>query len=192
MIRKVLIGATMLVALFAAPAAAQYDPTVVNPGTVVQGGQVTVSGSGCQPNQEITITVYPESEEALAGNPTVAPVITVKTTSDENGNYSVSFTVPSTLAPGAYDVLGPCPPKGGVDVNANRAAPKLYYLGRFVVTAPTTPVTTPGTGGTGGTSLPRTGSNTSGMGLVGAGLLAAGGLLLLGTRKRRSSAPAAA
>ena len=39
-------------------------------------------------------------------------------------------------------------------------------------------------GGTGGTSLPRTGSNTNTMALVGAGLLLLGGGAILATRKR--------
>lgn len=191
MIRKTLIGAFMLIALVASPAAAQYAPVVISPGTVVQGGDITVSGGGCEPNQSVTITVYPESPEALAGNPTVPPVITATTTADAQGNYSVTFKVPATLAPGWYDVLGPCPAIG-TDVNPVRAE-QLYYLGRFLVVAPDAGPGGTGNGsGNGGTgTLPRTGSNLNGIGLLGAGLLTAGGLTLLATRKRRSATQAA-
>lgn len=192
MIRKTLIGAVMLIALLATPAAAQYAPTVISPGTVVQGGSITVTGGNCQPNQSVTITVYPESPEALAGNPTVPPVITASTVADAQGNYSVTFKIPETLAPGWYDVLGPCPAIG-TDVNPTRAD-QLYYLGRFLVVAPDTLPNGNGNGagpGNGGT-LPRTGSNLNGIGLLGAALLATGGLVLLSTRKRQSRAPQAA
>lgn len=183
MFRRALVGAALLVVLMAAPAAAQYQPNTVTPGSGVAGTEITVAGSGCAPFQDIEITVYPETQSTLAGIPDSAPVITVNTTSDADGNYNVSFTVPAGLAPGWYDILGPCPKR--VDIDIDRAnGEKLYFLGRFLVVAPGAPGGNQG----GGVDLPRTGSDLNSLGLIGAGLLVAGGLVLTATTSRRRSA----
>lgn len=178
-----MVGSVLLVALWASPAFAQYTPNQVSPTSVLGTGVVNVAGSGCAAFQKITITVYPESAAALAGNPTVPPVISASTTADENGNYAVQLHIPAGLAPGWYDILGPCKPKP-TTTKASQASSKLYFLGRFLIVAPGS--TSPGTGtGTGTGPLARTGSNLSDLGLVGAGLLVAGGLFLVATKRRR-------
>ncbi|MCU1499558.1 MAG: hypothetical protein JWM47_3511 [Acidimicrobiales bacterium] len=162
MVRKVLLVALTMVALFAAPAAAQYDPLVVVPGEIGDGGMVTVTGQGCVPFDEIVIALIP-------------PGITVATgTADADGNFTITFTVPEGTDPGTYTVQATC----GEVVQSE------------TITVTGTPVTVPP--GNGGGNLPRTGSDLDGMGLLGAGLLAVGGLVLLGTRRRRSTGPATA
>ena len=68
MIRRMLIGAVLLVVLGSQPAAAQYDFSVT-PGTVVPGGTVTVTGQGCQAYEEVTITLTEGVTEESPGPP---------------------------------------------------------------------------------------------------------------------------
>lgn len=149
MLRKVLIGALMLTALFAAPAAAQYPDFAITPGTVNVGGNATFQGSGCAPGSTVTITIDGK--------------VMATVTADASGDYSGSFK--ADLAPGSYNVTATC--------------------GDVIRTSPLTvrsvAVTPPSTGGG---ALPRTGSNSNVMALVGAGLLVLGGGAILATRKR--------
>lgn len=156
MIRKVLIGALMLVAVFAAPAAAQYDDFVVNPGSVVSGGNATFTGSGCAAGATVTITIDGK--------------VMATVTADAAGNYSGSFL--ANMAAGTYTVTSTC----GDLVRTSPLNVQSATVGR------------PGPGsGTGGSSLPRTGSNSNSMALVGFGLLAIGGGFMLATRNRRTA-----
>ena len=171
MFRRMLIGAALLLAVAAAPAAAQY-PFNVTPGAVVAGGAVTVSGAGCSAGAEVVITVT----EAASTVRAVGDVIyTTTITADENGEFSVTFNIPAGTAVGRYLVTATC---DGVEV-ANA------YID--VVDA-TTPTTTPGGGSTG--PIVRTGSDLNGLGLVGAGLITVGGIVLIATRSRRHQAEA--
>jgi len=190
MVRKVLLGAIALVALFAAPAAAQYDPIVVSPGQVNPGGAVTVTGQACAPGVEVVINLIPGDAtdqntpiNATKAAPTLPAggVQVATTTADENGNFTVTFDLPAGTAAGTYTVQAVCGSVVQSDVIDVQPA----------TVATTVPAGTPSTPSSPTGNLPRTGSNVNGMGLVGAGLLAAGGLLLLGTRKRRSDALAA-
>lgn len=151
MVRKVLLGAVLIVALFAAPAAAQYPTFNVNPGSVRPGGQANFNGKGCQPGETVTITID--------------GVVVATTTANSNGNFNGHFDV--NLPAGDYTVTATC---GDVV----QTSPLLVRSA--AVNAP---------GGTGSTTLPRTGSNLDTMGLVGGALLAAGGGVMLATRKRR-------
>lgn len=177
MVRKVLFGALLIVGLFAGTASAQYDPLVVTPGTVVEGGSVTVTGQGCQPNEEVVITIIPG--DATDQNTRAVPaggIQVATTTTDADGNFTVTFTLPGEVTVGEYTVQATCGDVIQSDV--------IQVVSGQVTTPPGIPSSPGG-------NLPRTGSNLNGMGLVGAGLLAAGGIVLLGTRKRRG-APAAA
>jgi LPXTG-motif cell wall-anchored protein len=185
MLRKMLIGAVMLVALAAAPAAAQYNPTVVNPGNVEAGGQVTVTGEGCVPFEEITITIRPYSAEQdpTRKAPTKAPgpltdpgpqgygdpILTTTVTADAEGKFSVTLTIPPGTAPGQYVVesTSDCVQSAIIDV----------------VPPPTTPPP-----GQGGGNLGRTGSDLDKLGMAGAGLLVLGGIVLVATKRRRHEA----
>lgn len=169
-IRRVIIGAMLLVALAASPAAAQYDFNV-NPGEVQPGGTVTVSGQGCQANEEVTVTmtegVTPDIDRAAKAAGDV--IVTTTATADAEGRFTVTFVVPEGTPVGTYSVDAYC---GGV------------HVGHSVVdvVGASTP-TTPGNGG--GGPIVRTGSDLTGLGMLGAGLLTAGGIILIATRSRR-------
>ena len=158
-----------LVAAFAAPAAAQYAPLVVTPPVVSALEKVSVSGQGCAPNQEVIVYLVPGDTTGAKAIPAGA-IEVGRTTADATGNFSLTFTVPAGTAIGIYTVTASC---GTLDQSAT-----IEVISTAVVTPP--PPTPP--------TLPRTGSNLNGAGMVGAGLLAAGGLFLLASRKRRSSA----
>lgn len=198
MFRKILFGATFLVAVAASPAAAQYVDTNVTPGSVAAGGEVTVSGSDCPGGSEVNVYLVPGDQTATYGGPASAPAdgaLVATVTADGDGNFTTSFTVPDDTEPGTFTVVTICGDFSDaetIEVLADSTTP--------TTTPGTTPSTTPsgGTGGTGGTggpgvtegALPRTGSNLNGAGLVGAGLLTAGGLFLVASRKRRTTATA--
>ena len=152
MVRKILLGAVMIVALFAAPASAQYPSFTVTPGTISVGGNATFQGKGCQPNETVTVSI----------DGAVVATVTADATGDYNGSFAVN------LKPGQYTVVATC----GDVVNTS----PLLVRG----SSQTTP---PSTGGT-GTPLPRTGSNVNTLGLIGAGLLLAGGGAMVVARKR--------
>jgi LPXTG-motif cell wall-anchored protein len=160
MLRKILLGATMLVLLFAAPAAAQYPDIVVNPGTVEVGGQATVSGQGCAPNIAVTISLTPQGGGA--------PIEVGSGMTDADGNFTVTFTVPAGTDPGVYIVSASC---------------GSLVRDTTITVAPA--AVTPTTPGTGTGNLPRTGTDLKPLGLIGAALLGGGGLVLLASRKRR-------
>ena len=185
MIRKAIIGAVALVALMAAPAAAQYAVVTVTPTQVSSGGVVSVTGTMCPANSEVNIYLVAGDQTALASKAAPAPeggVLVGTLTADASGSFSTSFTIPAGTAPGVYTVVTTC----GDFTDAT-----LIEVMGDQTTRPTTPGTTPtgnnGGGGSsgGGGNLPRTGSNLNGLGLMGAGLLTVGGLVLVATRKRQ-------
>ena len=166
MFRKMLIGAVALVALVAAPAAAQYNLDVG--GEIVPGGTVTVAGDSCAFNAEVEVTLTQTSSSARA----VGDTVTLATgTADGEGKYNISFELPADLEPGTYDI-------------------SVYCNGAFVRSAQveigqgTAPTTRPGSGNNGG-PIVRTGSDLNGLGLAGVGLLTVGGIILIATKTRR-------
>lgn len=161
MVRKMLIAAAVMLALFAAPAAAQYDITVT-PGRVRPGGTVSISGEGCTSGATVTIT--------LARFPKGTPVVVATTTADQAGKFTTSFKVPVGTKPGRYRVAASC---DGAEVAS-----------AFVEVTGETPTTAPPSG-TGNGTIVRTGSDLNGLGLLGAGLLTLGGLILVATKTRR-------
>ena len=99
---------SLLVAMFAAvvmaPAAAHAEPypaetppASVSDGTVEPGGTVTFSGSGMKPYEEVSIEInYSGSDSGAAYRPQrasgfvlAAKRLTITTTADGNGNFSV-------------------------------------------------------------------------------------------------------
>ncbi len=188
MLRKVLLGAVALVALTAAPAAAQYNPTVVQPGSVQAGGVITVTGESCTPNSDITITIEPlasassgKSTRAVGTDPDPGPqgtgeaIVTVHVHTDAQGKFSVQITIPAGTAPGQYVV------------NSDDDCVK----GAIITVLPAN-ANNGGGNGTGGGSLSRTGSDIDKMGMAGAGLLVLGGLILVATKRRRHEGAAPA
>jgi hypothetical protein len=163
MIRKMLIGAAMLVMAAAAPAAAQTYDFNVSPGTVVAGQEVTISGEGCAPFATVNITVTQRSTGTV--------ILTATDETDANGEFTYSFAMPADAAPGWYDILATCGDqefRGEVLVEGSSTAPS------------------------GGSTAPivRTGSDLNGLGLAGAGLITVGGIILIATRSRRHQARA--
>ena len=161
MLRKMMIGAVVLVGLFATPAAAQYS-IIVSPGTVVQGSEVTVSGTGCQPGETVDVTIDAKAK-AKTGRDALGTTV-----ADDDGNFSIDLPIPTDLPTGTYTVTATC---GSVVQSKD-----------ISVVAPTDGTTTSTTVPTG--TIPRTGSDVTPMALLGAGLLTGGGLLVLATRKR--------
>jgi LPXTG-motif cell wall-anchored protein len=187
MLRRVLIGAAALVALAAAPAAAQYNPTVVQPASVVAGGVITVTGETCLPNQDITVMVKPydpalepvKSHRAVGTDPNPGPqghgdpIATVQVTSDAQGKFTVQIQIPAGTTPGQYVVTSD---DGCVQGTLITVLPAQVNQG----------------GGNGSGTLSRTGSDIDKMGMTGAGLLVLGGLILIATKRRRHEAAAPA
>jgi LPXTG-motif cell wall-anchored protein len=175
MFRRMLIGMLAIVALAAAPAAAQYS-FVVTPSDVGPNGQVTASGKGYGPGETVEVHWAPaaKSTSAKADDPD-GPVVATGTT-DADGNFTITFPVPAGTAPGTYTVTAVC-----VDS-------KTVQRANVVVSAATVTPTTATSTTTGSGTLVRTGSNLNGFGLAGAGLLLAGGVFLLASRRRRQLA----
>jgi len=170
MFRRMLIGAALLVALAAAPAAAQY-PFNVSPGRVEAGGALTVSGKGCEPGAEVTIVMVEAPAQRAVGD----VIYTTTVTADANGNFTVTFNVPVGTPVGTYEIKAEC--NDGV------------VFSQFIeVVDGSTATTAPGGGSTG--PIVRTGSDLNGLGLVGAGLITVGGIILIATRSRRHQAEA--
>jgi LPXTG-motif cell wall-anchored protein len=165
MVRKMLIGAVLLVALFAAPAAAQYGGGVTPP-QVRPGGSVNVFGDGCPPGAEVTIAIAP-----AAGG---AAVVTTTTTADDDGRFEMSVAIPEGTPAGQYTVTATC---GGQVVLQETIT--VLSTGQVAPTTPGTPSTPSDE------TIVRTGSELNSMAVIGAALLGLGGALLLATRSRR-------
>ena len=185
MIRKMLMLAAALVVLAAVPASAQYG-FGVNPGTVPPGGTFTASGRGCAPGSTVTITVIEGRVQRATGD----VIMTITTTTDENGEFSVEIKLPADVAAGIYTVEARCP----VDPNLDPNDPTIQGTvvdGELIFSSEITVVASGGGGGGGGGEgvdqgdIVRTGSDLNGLGLVGAGLLAVGGLVLVASKRRR-------
>lgn len=169
MLRKMLIGAAVLVALAAAPAAAQYNISV-GPANVNPGGTVTVSGDSCGAFDEVTVTFERVGEGPSTRAGDIQGVVVATGTANESGEYNLTFTVPADAQPGRYQVTVYC---AGVEV-----------AHAFInVVGPTS-----GPGGKG--SIVKTGSDLNGLAILGAGLLVSGGIILIATKGRRHRATA--
>ena len=172
MIRRVVIGALLLVMVAASPAAAQYDDFTITPGSVQPGGTVTVTGQGCSPGAEVTITLTEGDTSAAKAAGDVIATTTV--TADEDGRFNTTITVPAGTPPGVYSVDATC---DGVLVG---------HAVIDVLDATATPTTGAGAGA--GGPIVRTGSDLTGLGMIGAALLTIGGIVLIATRSRRHAA----
>ena len=185
MFRKMLIGAALVVALAAAPAAAQTYNGNASPGTVVAGSEVTVSGEGCVPGSTVSVKVTQRATGTI--------IFTGSDTTDANGEFTYKFRMPADAAPGWYDLEARCPLDGSTAPGADRIegtveGNDLVWRYEILVVADTTPTTTPSSGTSG--PIVRTGSDLSGLGLAGAGLITLGGIILIATRSRRHQARA--
>jgi LPXTG-motif cell wall-anchored protein len=162
MIRRALLLSLALVALLAAPVAAQTDYGTPGGSAVAGDDFIRVTGEGCPPNAGIGYSYSgPESGQGTA-------------TADANGGFD--FTI-SDLDDGSYNIAVQC---GG----------ETFVLSATVGAAAGAPTTTAAAGtGTGGTALPRTGSDSSiGMAQVGFAALAIGSAALYAAKRRKAKA----
>lgn len=158
------LAIAMVVAL---PSVASAAPCVIDP-DYAGGPSITTNPSGTvQPGQQIEIigTGFPAGCEVdIVINGTV--IGTVTTSAD--GSFSFPYTIPS-------DFLGTLT----IVITAGDFSQTITLQ----VVAPTVTTTAP-------PPLPVTGSDSDGMIGIGLALVALGGLLVLGTRKRRAEAAA--
>lgn len=166
MFRKMLLGVAALILLSAAPAAAQYNITVT-PDTLEPGGVATVTGEGCAPGADVTVTLTQISAQRAIGE----PIEVGSGQANEDGEYAVDIEIPADADPGVYEISVFC---DGAFVES----------AQITVAGPGTPTTQPPAGG-GDDDIVRTGSDLDGLGLLGAGLLVGGGIVLFATRNRR-------
>jgi len=92
----VCMAAITVLAVTAAPAAAQYPPSgptgAVDSTTAPRGGTLTISGSGWQANSEVEITLFSHGQ----------PLTTVVT--DADGTFTTQVQIPSDVGPGQHTV----------------------------------------------------------------------------------------
>ncbi|HVL93961.1 MAG TPA: LPXTG cell wall anchor domain-containing protein [Acidimicrobiales bacterium] len=179
----------LLPVLVAAPAAAQtYGPQPVGLTCAVSASVVnlrlacTVTGFGA--NVAVVVRIFSTPRE----------LGTVRT--DAAGNGSFDFTLPPDLEPGDHRVEA----EGRLNDGRVVIASTMVTLGSPFSLTRTLELQAGGTGaetsrgGTAAADLPRTGEGTGSLAGIGSALVAAGGLLVLAARKRRSrsgrSAPA--
>lgn len=153
-----------------APAAqAQYVPGqcgfTITPSTATPGSTITFAGTGGTPGETLQFRI----NATIIGTGTVNP----------DGTFSVTGTVPSNVSPGQYTVTVSC---NGVDISNI-----LTVVSESAGVIPGTSGTS-GTFGTAGTygTLPQTGSNAMLLLRVALALVAVGGLIVLGTRRRHA------
>jgi LPXTG-motif cell wall-anchored protein len=158
--RRTAVAFTMILAALSVAGTAyaqSYGTPVVQSSdpTPEQGQTITVSGSGCPPNSDV--------ELLLDGQPAGS------TTSNSDGSYSGSVTIPPDESTGTHSVTANC----GTEVLAFEI--EVQPMGSTAAAA-----------GTSGSGLARTGSSsTVPLTTVALGLLAAGGLFVVIARRRR-------
>ena len=157
------LAASVLLVVAAAPAQAQDYPagptlTVDRP-SVSCGQAVVISGKDFLPDTEVTLTV---------GGEVIGTAMT-----DSQGSFSFTWTVPCTLS-------------GSVTVTATDQQNTLSVALTVGAAGGPSPTTAPRPASSG--TLPRTGSDSDVLVRAGLLLVAAGGLLVLSTRKRSREA----
>lgn len=99
----------------------------VKPSTVPQGGQVMVSGLNWLPPQTLNVSI-------VVGNSGAPPIVTQTPTSDANGSFSVTLTIPATADTRVY----------AVSVYAqNETTPEMTIVENNAVTVTLAPTATP-------------------------------------------------
>jgi 5'-nucleotidase len=179
-VKKLLILAATAITMtlaFALPASAQYDPMYiqVSPTAVTScgtdTGQITVTAGYFTAGSNVTVTL------------TSDPVVLGTLVADAAGNVSSTFNLPVGVTAGSHTVTV-SGARLGTGVSASVTA-------NITVTIPpgcVSNITAVPTTTSGGGSLPVTGSDNGMFVAAGAGLLVAGGLLVMAARKRRPAA----
>jgi LPXTG-motif cell wall-anchored protein len=171
MIRIKLALATLLLSGLAlapvSPAAAGGGPSdyvnclvTVEPSTFAAGATVTVRGTGFQPNFSTRIDFNSVTVEIGS------------VTTDAAGNFQLQVTIPNDAVPGPHTISCNCDAEGNISSTD--------------VTVSSTNATTTTT--TGGGPLPRTGTDSKPLLVVGAIAVLVGIALVLVSKRRRRSA----
>ena len=101
----------------------------VMPSSVAQGGQVTVTGSNWLPPQAVNVAI-------VVGNSAAPPLVTQTISSDANGAFTVSLTIPANANTGVYSVSVSAP-------NEPTSAMTIVLNDSLTVTLASTPTSTP-------------------------------------------------
>jgi len=146
------------------PAGAQTYPGCVaelSDVTVAPGDSFTVTGINAQPGDEVTASI--EGQRIGSG------------TADSNGDFSFSANLPANLSRGTHSAEVSCGPLGADLTSTITAAG---------------PSGAAPSGGSPAGALPRTGAgNPIGLTQIAIGLIAAGGLVALTSKRRRAAEP---
>lgn len=176
-------GLALCLALIA-PSGAQEPYTGVISTTLTQpsmsgcsGTTNTARATGFRPGAEVTFTLLLPSGSVVLGEDRAASG--PRATADDSGVATVTFTLPTDVEPGTYDV---------VTTGINSAGTPDRHVVRLTVTTCPGDTPTPTTSGTSDDDLARTGSSLTGAARVGVLVLAAGAVLVLVTRRRSSRA----
>jgi len=137
-----------------------FDPPVVDPGDA----EVHILGSGFTPGSQVEFFIDDE------------PLGTATVSNDSDGNIDVTFPLPEAFdIDGEYTITAECP-DGAVASN-------VLIVGLGFVTTTTAPPTTVSPT-TQAQPLPVTGSDSSDLVRIGAGLVLVGGVVLAVSRRR--------
>ena len=156
----------------ASPAVAQYGPVsaatlFVSSTTVAPGGTVTVSGTGFDANSTVTLT--------LDG------VVIGTATTNAAGAFSTTVTIPSGLAAGYYTIIA-------TDSLGRTSSITIYVTGASTTAVAAPSAAAPSSTSSSSSGLAFTGTDAAATAGAGAGAIALGGLLVLGSRRRRRNA----
>jgi len=143
-----------------AAGAAEYPPSSASASasasTVSPGGTLTITGSGCLANSEVSMTLLSD------------PVSLGLVTANAGGAFSTAVTIPADTPAGAHTIVVACTGADGNAVTQNIAIAVAASASRS-------------------DTLPRTGSDSPPVILIGAGLLLVGGVLAVAARRRRTA-----
>ena len=173
-VKKLLfVAVTALILAFAAasPASAQYQPMfiTVDPIVVPVGGTITVTSGYFEPGTNVEIRV--ESDPFVLG--------TLVARAD--GTVTSPYALPLGVVVGQHTVFAK-----GTRIGTNITGE--ISTGITVIDADVSPQSVvPASGTTSSGSLPTTGTDAGIFAAVGAGLLVAGGLIVMSTRRRNAA-----
>jgi len=157
------------------PASAQYNPMfiTVSPTAVescgTDTGTITVNAGYFEPGSTVTVTLQSD------------PVVLGTVAASGTGTINATFNLPVGVTAGAHTVIASGPRLDTGVVDSVSAAITVTIPSACISPSTLTPTTQ-----SGGGSLPVTGSDNGVFVAVGAGLLVAGGLLVMASRKRNA------
>jgi hypothetical protein len=174
-------GLTLLTGAANAQGTGDYPPSrgglTVSESTISPGDRFTVSGGGARPGAAVSFTLKPTitalgsdrvvavgsapSRRGTTSRPAAQPQVSLGSTTDADGQFSVTLRMPAGTEPGSYTLA------------ASTGGELLAAMTLRVMTV----------GGIGG--LPFTGATVLPGLAAGAALIVAGGLLLLSLKRRR-------